>query len=304
MNTHLKQDSSPVSDTADPPIEPRLLRVFPEDSGLPGDSKNATIDEVFIERPRFEPPAPAHDRGPFDDWKRGRLAAIRAASFPEFPAQVPAARAKPSEGAEPGIQWVESEPGIEVALLDLRKATGRSDRCTLIVLNEGDVLEGIPSWARSIVAGDQVVVLAPRGVGPTSYTKKNPPNYVERAHALVGRTIDQGRIWDVIATRGWISSIADAPVRFRLAGKGSAGIIAAYASLLGFRDDEVVALEPPTSHRQGPILLNIMRILDVPEALGLLAPARLTLIKARPESFVPTAQLYDRAGAMTSLIFE
>jgi dienelactone hydrolase len=304
MNTHLKQDSRPVPDAPDPPIEGKQLRVFPEDKDLPGDSKNATIDEEFVARPRFEPPPLADDRGPFDQWKRTRLAAIRAASFAEFPAQVPAAREKPPGGADASLRWLASEPGIEVAVLDLRKPGGRSDRCTLVVLNESEALEGIPAWAGPIVAGDQVVVLAPRGVGPTAYTKKNPPNYVERAHALLGRTVDQGRVWDVVATRGWIAAVAPEHRRFRLAGKGPAAIIAAYAALLCSPDDEVVAVEPPASHRDGPIFLNIMRVLDVPEALGLLAPARLTLVRARRESFAPTRVLYDRAGAATSLILE
>jgi len=304
MNAHLKQDSGPVQDAADRPIERKQLRVFPEDKDLPADSRNATIDEVFVARSRFEPPRPEPDRAGFDAWKRARLAAVRAASFPAFPAQVPPARAKPPGGAEPSLRWLASEPGIEIAVLDLRKPAGRSDRCTLVVLNEGDVLEGIPSWARPIVAGDEVVVVAPRGVGPTAYTRKDPPNYVERSHALLGRTIDQGRVWDIVATRGWIAAGAPDRGRFRLAGKGSAGIMAAYAALLGSPDDEVVAVEPPVSHREGPIFLNILRVLDVPEALGLLAPTRLTLVRARRESFEPTRELYDLAGAKASLFFE
>jgi dienelactone hydrolase len=304
MNMHLKQDSRPVPDAPDPPIDGKRLRVFPEDKVLPGDSKNGSIDEVFVAPPRFEPPPVAHDRGPFDDWKRGRLAWIRSASFPAFPAQVPAARAKPPAAADPNLRWLATEPGIEVAVIDLRKRQGRSDRCTLVVLNEAEAIDAIPAWALPIVAGDQVVVLAPRGVGPTAYTRKNPPNYVERSHVLLGMTVDQGRVWDVIATRGWIAAEAPAQVRFRLAGKGAAAILAAYAALLGSPDDEVVAVEPPASHRQGPIFLNILRVLDVPEALGLLAPARLTIIRAGRDSFAPTVQLYDRAGAAASLVFE
>jgi dienelactone hydrolase len=304
MNTHLKQDSRPVRDAPDPPIEGKQLRVFPEDKDLPPDSRNDAIDELFVARPQFEPPPPAHDRGPFDDWKRARLAAIRSASFPAFPEQVPAARAKPPRAADGNLHWLASEPGIEVAVLDHRKQAVRSDRCTLVVLNEGEVLEETPDWARSIAANDQVVVLAPRGVGPTAYSKKNPPNYVERAHALLGKTVDQGRVWDVVATRGWLAAEAPTPIQYRLAGKGPAGIIAAYAALLGCPDDEVVAVDPPISHRQGPIFLNILRVLDVPEALGLLAPARLTLVRPARESFTPTIQLYDRAGAAASLIFE
>ena len=301
MNTHLRQDSSPVQIVAAPPIEGRLLRVFPEDKDLTADSLNARIDEVFVNRTQYQPPL---DGAAYDSWKRARLAAIRAASFPVFPAQVPAARETGCQGAQSSVRWLVSEPGIEVAVLDLRKSSGRSDRCTLVVLNAGEALEGIPAWAQTIVAGDAVVVLAPRGVGPTAWTKNDPLSYVKRAHALVGRTVDQGRVWDIMATRGWIAAVAPEPAKFRLAGKGPAGILGAYAVLLGSPADEVVAVEPPVSHRGGPIFLDILRILDVPEALGLLAPAKLSLLRARRESFAQTRDLYDRAGDGASLIIE
>ena len=57
-----------------------------------------------------------------------------------------------------------------------------------------------PDWVGRVAASDQVVVLCePRGVGATRWTRKNPPNYVERSHVLLGRTVDSGRVWDVIA---------------------------------------------------------------------------------------------------------
>ena len=86
MDLHLKQDSSPVSDATDPPIEGSMPRVFPEDQDRPADSRNATIDETFIAKPPFEPPAAAG----FLEWKKGRLAAIRATSFRTFPDPIPA----------------------------------------------------------------------------------------------------------------------------------------------------------------------------------------------------------------------
>ena len=52
---------------------------------------------------------------------------------------------------------------------------------------------------------------------------------------------------------------------------------------------EVVVVDPPASQRDGPIFLNILRALDVPEALGLLAPKKLTLINARDKAFERTS---------------
>jgi hypothetical protein len=84
-----------------------------------------------------------------------------------------------------------------------------------------------------------------------------------------------------------------------LAGRGPAGIIAAYAALLSLgMVKEVVILDPPASHAEGPHFLNVMRVLDIPEALGLLAPdVKLTLIGAKDKAFDRTAAIYKLAGA-------
>jgi hypothetical protein len=120
---------------------------------------------------------------------------------------------------------------------------------------------------------------------------------VERAHALLGRTVDEGRVWDVaVAYRQRTSGDPKSPLR--VIGRGQGGILAAYAALFEPSIKEVVIIDPPTSHKDGPIFLNVLRVLDIPEALGLLAPdVKLTLIGARDKAFDRTAQLYRLAGA-------
>ena len=57
---------------------------------------------------------------------------------------------------------------------------------------------------------------------------------------------------------------------------------AAYAALFEPSIKEVVIIDPPVSHKEGPYFLNLLRVCDIPEALGLLAPhVKLTLIAPR-----------------------
>ena len=52
-------------------------------------------------------------------------------------------------------------------------------------------------------------------------------------------------------------------------------------------------------HRGGPHFLNVLRVCDIPEALGLLAPdVKLTLVgkNAKDKAFDRTAALYKAAG--------
>ena len=158
------------------------------------------------------------------------------------------------------------------------------------------------NWMKQIPAPIGLGI-SPRGVegGGGQWTTKSPPNYVERSHALLGRTVDQGRLFDVIA---WLGSSAREKSKFpiKLYGQGEAGIIAAYAVLLKPRGaNEVVIIDPPTSHRNGPHFLGVLRVLDIPEALGLLAPMPLTLINAKDPAFDRTAEIYKLAGAADKL---
>jgi hypothetical protein len=45
------------------------------------------------------------------------------------------------------------------------------------------------------------------------------------------------------------------------------------------------------------ILLNVLRVLDVPEALGLLAPRTLSLVNAGDTGFERTRAIYESADA-------
>jgi len=58
----------------------------------------------------------------------------------------------------------------------------------------------------------------------------------------------------------------------------------------------VVVYDPPITHRDGPIFLNVLRVLDIPEAFGLLAPRSLTVRTAHPDAFQATTSIYRVAG--------
>src|SRR5262249_37583738 len=127
-------------------------------------------------------------------------------------------------------------------------------------------------------------VLTPRGLSPSdAWTQKSPPNYVKRAHALLGQTVDEGRVRDIIATARYLKE--KEKTELTVGGVGQDGILAAYAALFEPSIKKVVVIDPPVSHKEVPIFLNVLRVLDIPEALGLLAPTPLTLVNARDPAF-------------------
>jgi cephalosporin-C deacetylase-like acetyl esterase len=311
INAHLKGDAREVTDGevdlvsegSNPgpyPIPPEQLRVFPTDADVPADQLNKTIDQSFV--PMAEVAAPK--AGEFKEWRESLRAQLRKRSFGYFPEAIPPAT-KLGE-ADGGWARMRSEEGIEFRLR--RESRGGSGGTLLVVLNE-DEGGTTPAWVKDVAAEGQAVVLCePRGVGATRWTRKDPPNYVERSHALLGRTVDTGRVWDVIAAAKTVAKgDGGEEVPVSVAGRGAAGVIAAYAAVL---DEQAVAgatlVKPPASHMAdgAPQFLNVLRVCDVPDALGLIAPRPLTIVGSGRDTFAKTVTAYAAADAAGRLAFK
>jgi dienelactone hydrolase len=294
LNRHLKNDASPVKDANFQLLPGKELRVLPEDKDLPKDSRNDRIDDAFVPLGLTALPEP----GQFAAWQSDKRKELRERSFRAFPERAPAAQADGPATESVGGNTLKllTEPGIHTHAM----ARGSLQQIqTLLVVTSGqeekqdDLLRLLDRYG----VGEKGVY-HPRGVGATRWTTKSPPNYVARAHALLGQTVDEGRVWDIAAAARYLADRHKAPGPIRLVGRGPAGVLAAYAALFEPAIQEVVLIDPPASHRDGPIFLNVLRVLDIPDALGLLAPrVKLTLINARDKRFDRTAQLYKLAGA-------
>jgi len=273
-------------------IEHEKLRAFPNE--LPADQINTKIDQLFVPEAKLE--LPAADK--FDAWRKELLERLRVMTFNAWPASAPAVQsqtlgAAPSEGRE------ETESGLEVGW---RWVPGKSlEARWIVVLNPADELSKIPEWAAAIVGDGSALLVNPRG-DAHAWTRKSPPNTIERNFALLGATVDSGRIWDILTI------LRRRPGHWKIAGSGNAGILAAYAALYEPSIESVVAVSPPPSHKPrtegaeyGPPLLNVLRVLDIPDAFGLLAPRPLTLIGAKDPMFERTAAMYKLLGASEKL---
>ena len=306
INKHLRGDTTPAGDVDAAPLPGPELRVFPEDKDIPADAINGKIDETFV--PKAEVKLP--EAGKFEEWKKGLMKQLREKSFRAFPEQFP----KPEpflDGTSTGMGSntdLTTEPNIHVTLFDSYLAKSDPRTAVLLIMDPaGEEFGNPPRWARPLVANSPVRMLEVRGGAHQlrgelilRWTRKSPPNYIERSHALLGRTVDEGRVWDIAVAVRQLAALGDKRHR-KVIGRGQAGVLAAYAALFEPSIDEVVIVDPPVSHRDGPIFLNVLRVLDIPEALGLLAPTPLTLVNAGDRAFDRTAEIYKLAGAEDKL---
>ncbi|HMF12135.1 MAG TPA: hypothetical protein VKE94_07505, partial [Gemmataceae bacterium] len=127
-------------------------------------------------------------------------------------------------------------------------------------------------------------LVAPRGVGPTHWAETENvngqlvPRQAARRFALVGQTLDGQRVWDVrraLAVLRGLPECKDVPMS--LQGKGDAAGVALYAAIFEPNVTQLDLAGLPASHRQGPIFLNVRRILDTPQALALAFPREIHL---------------------------
>lgn len=332
INTYLKDDPRAVTDSEvdlvsgqgaerEYPIDPLRLRVFPEDSDLPADELNTQIDEHFVPLAQVAPPKP----GEFEPWKGALLAELRRVTFRWFPERIP-----PAELLGPddnGWLRLKTEPGIHVVIKpfapersagasagaasppDLSPnaangpAAGPAPGRVLLVLADPEAPEQLPDFVRAVAEPtDAVYLVQVRGVGATRWTRKNPPNYVERAHVLLGLTVAGGRIWDVIAAAGYLrQQHPDAPLF--VAGEGPAAVLSAYAALWDEQIAGAVLCQPRLSHMEpdSPPLLNVLRVCDVPDVLGMIAPRPLVVSGLPAERLAKVRAIYQAAGASEKL---
>jgi hypothetical protein len=222
---------------------------------------------------------------------------LRRVTLRTLPARIEAARLAAQDADR---FTIETEPEVRLPLQ--RLASGQPARIHLLVLADDDTAPpgGSEAWARSLLPdGDSLYVLWPRGVGPTRWTQRNPPNYVERSHALLGMTADLGRVRDIAATVRFLRGQSDEPFPITVLASGAAGILAVYAALVEPDIDELIVRQPQDSHMEpsAPQLLNVLRVLDIPHAMGLLAPRRLTVVAGSAGLQETVRAIYAAAGA-------
>src|SRR5947209_1657493 len=176
--------------------------------------------------------------------------------------------------------------------------TGKTSYPALIyVKGPEDVVYSIDDDPLLPVMGSHVVlVLNPRAVDYPADNYKMAT--LRRTAALIGATIESMQVWDLLRS---IDCLADAE-HLKLSsvsvyGRRGMGALALYAAAFDERISRVILDAPPSSHWQGPALLNILRLTDLPEAAGLMAPREIVSLTPLAASYYAyTTSIYALYG--------
>src|SRR5438874_8794238 len=101
------------------------------------------------------------------------------------------------------------------------------------------------------------MTVVPRGVGAVPWDKTFWKATLRNA-MQIGETVDSMRIADVRAAIELLAG-QDGAAQIVVAGKGVSGALGLYAAIYNPKVMHVVLIDPPITHADGPILLNVMR---------------------------------------------
>ncbi len=313
MNRWLKNDTSEVSERDIPHLSPQQLKVLDR---LPSDAINATVHESFLKPAKLElPSSPAVAREWWKGRAPELLDELRTRVFHGWPDNPPPLSARLAEDVtHDGLRLraydFVSEDQVELRLWLM--TAEKVEKPTLVVLNALDepgwqewVADLGPAFTKALQLSAEpkrdaarfnqnlktlqfhkwaFAALTPRGIGPTRWSKvrsfdgKSADLQMRRRFPLLGQTLDGQRVWDVRRALACLRTVSDLRgVPLWLQGKDDMAGIVLYAALF---EPDVARLDlwhPPASHRQGPTFLNVLRVLDMPQAVALAFPRKVRL---------------------------
>ena len=304
FNRFLKGQDPLIEIAAKRYFEPEQLKVFDK---LPADQKNSTIQETFA--PMAKPPSAPTSKEEWTKQRDEWLAGLKEKCFGGWPEKAGPLELKQVFSAEHrGVDLdayeFTSQPNVRLRLyLARRPRLKKPERIVLAVQNEeewdnwiagvrhafadeveSDAPEGRPLlktsakqfdlFRRTLATNNSVFVyIAPRGIGPTAWSgDAKKQTQIRRRFMLLGQTLDGMRAWDIrraIQAFRSFRSLQGVPLWVEAHGELAADAV--YASLFekGIAGLELRRL--PVSHRDGPDYLNVLRVLDLPQAAAMAA---------------------------------
>src|ERR1043166_7474551 len=109
--------------------------------------------------------------------------------------------------------------------------------------------------------------VAPRGLGINAWTAdERAQTHLRRRFMLLGQTVDAMRVWDIRQAVQMVRQMTSSNAVIRLQAEGYMAANSLYASLF-VPGTELHLWNLPASHRYGPDYLNVLRYIDIPQAV-------------------------------------
>jgi len=318
FNRHLKGEDPLIETAAVKMFEPEQLKVFER---LPADSLNLKIQESFV--PRAETPAAPQS---IEQWAKQRdswLTGLKQKCFRGWPdeserLELITSFSQESHGISFRAYDFDSQSNVPLRLFVMNRAGLKTPRALVLdVLDEddwqrwavkvqsvfgkqlggssGDTAQAdvtnLDEFILPVLTNNQVMAwFAPRGIGPTAWSHDEKKQIqIRRRFMLLGQTLDSMRVWDIrraVQAIRSVKDLKDAPLW--LQGKKQMAVNVLYAAVFEPNITRLDLSELAETQAAGPDYLNILRVLDIPQAVAIAAersPVRLHQSQAQSWDF-------------------
>jgi dienelactone hydrolase len=261
---------------------------------VPSGNKNDIIHESFVPRANV-PSVPST----MAEWSRLRdswMKEVREKVFGGWPARSDVGESQGSgatrvetNAAGSRIVRFASEPGADVSVImspGLDKEPGASVRVEVV---------GAPPSGKLDDQASPTALVLPRGIGKGAWPQSRDA-HLRRRFYLLGETLDGQRVWDVRRALALLPMREQGrDVEVTLAGRDDMAAVSLWAAVFEPSITSIELIDPPATVREGPALLNLERILDMPQAVALVFPRPVTLKgKVKPEDWRWAVELGEK----------
>lgn len=131
---------------------------------------------------------------------------------------------------------------------------------------------------------------------------RDVPSRLLFAMVLTGQTPVTMTLRDIREAIGFLVDEGWGGEGIYLHGRGDQAIASLYLGLVEPRVRGVILEDIPVSHAQGSPITGILRVCDIPDAVGLLAPRPVALVHTSHGNWTYPRRVYERIGAQERLI--
>jgi dienelactone hydrolase len=304
FNKHLKGEDPVIEMAAVKFFTPEQLKVF---TTLPKDSINTNIHETFV--PTAPAPAAPKNKEEWARQRDSWLAALKEKSFAGWPTDPgPLRLERKFSATRNGLTLqafdFDSEPEVRLRLYVLAGSAAAPQEILLNVRDETEWADEL-GWLRTAFETElldeppsdlarkdgifkgrfetfsgalkdgaaALAFFAPRGVGLSAWSgDARRQVQIRRRFMLLGETLDSARVWDIRRAYQALRLMPQsAGIKLNLNAGGTTAVNVVYASLFESGINGLQLISPARSHRFGPDYLNVLRVLDVPQAVTMAA---------------------------------
>jgi dienelactone hydrolase len=294
FNTHLKGEDSVIEMAAVKMFHPLDLRVF---ETIPADQLNTNIQSLFGQM-AAAPVIPAN-KGEWQKEKEAKLKLLRMKCFAAWPETPEALQVAPVFALRVGKVLCDayefnSQPEVRLRFYVVRK-NEKTDRMIMHIgsgarLSPTNQLGGVEDRQLNEVIGSfefnsveelsaavpndaMLVSFIPRHLGLTAWSgDAKKQTHLRRRFMLLGTTLDAMRVWDIRRAMQAVRSLPGSAARnLSLHSQDAMGVNTLYAAMFEPAVKELLLARIPATHLKGPDYLNVLKVMDLPEAVALVA---------------------------------